>query len=131
MVTVLGCKTPQKWGYPGSNPNGVNFMTWTQSQRQVFGSVGGGGGGLGATASVCGAFFFHVHGKTVHFLNIQEALIGSTHHTRIEGQRQMQKHALFLQHIQCVLKDRGQLHNLTIFVDFLFPFLFVVLSLLL
>ena len=51
-------------------------------------------------------------------------------HTRIEGQRQMHEHALFLQQIYCVLKDRGQLHNLTIFVNFLFPFLFVVPSLL-
>ena len=27
--------------------------------------MSGGGGELGPTVSVCGAFFFHVHGKTV------------------------------------------------------------------
>ena len=49
-------------------------MTWTQSQRQVFGSV------RGVTwfhrFSLQRFCFLHVHGKTVHFLNIQEVLIG-------------------------------------------------------
>ena len=40
--------------------------------------MSGGGGKLGPTILVCGAFFFHVHGKTVHLLNIQNAPIAST-----------------------------------------------------
>ena len=143
MVHWLQCWA--MFGYPGSNPVEGTFVTWTQSQRQVFGSVrevtwgnlvppfrfvalffacarddcalseypksadcfngilekrhrfwagsprkmakpahsqiggfGGVGGGTWSHRFSLWRFFLHVHGKTVHFLNIQKAPIAST-----------------------------------------------------
>ena len=54
-------------------------MTWTQSQRQVFGSVRGvTWGKLVPPFQFVALFFFMCTGKAVHFLNIQKAPIAST-----------------------------------------------------
>ena len=60
-------------GVMGSNPTVVGFMTHTQSQRQVFGNGAGGGVITWSHQFSLRRFFFHLHGETVYFLNIQES----------------------------------------------------------
>ena len=79
MVTVLGCKPltiESSWLKPRWGQFSDQFSDLGPESKTGLWKCWG--GNLVPPLQFAALFFFHVHGKTVHFLNIQEVLIGIT-----------------------------------------------------